>query len=120
MTSSNLVNLAKKAICAVACVGFMTTAASADVTLAVDFTAADNDGQSALQQASIGDFAAQDSAIDLGAAVNFINGDGGGGFNQVGNSLAITGTATGGAAPGAISSSVTIATLTDILSLIHI
>ena len=84
---------------------FLSSNCSADVSLAVDFTGTDNGGGVA---AVIGDFQAQDAALDSSAAVNFIQTDGGGGFNAEGDVFALTGTATGGATPGAISSSVTL------------
>ena len=86
----------------------MSMNCSADVTLLVDFGANDNMGGVA---ASPADFAMADSAVDLAAPVGFFNGDGGGGFNQVGDVVTGSGVDSTGAT---FTSAITLASLTDI------
>ena len=112
MTSLTLLRSIRTAcFAAVCCVGFTTSTCSADITFAVDFQANENNGGVV---ASIDDFASQDSAIDLAASVNGVLGDtfgGFNGFNDLGETVSITGTATGGATPGAVSSTLTLASI---------
>ena len=108
MTSLTLLRSIRTAcFAAVCCVGFTTSTCSADITFAVDFLANENDGGVV---ASIDDFASQDSAIDLAASVNGVLGDNGL-FSGLNDTVSITGTATGGATPGAVSSTLTVATI---------
>lgn len=108
MTSLTLLRSIRTAcFAAVCCVGFTTSTCSADITFAVDFLANENNGGVV---ASIDDFASQDSAIDLAASVNGVLGDNGL-FSGLNDTVSITGTATGGATPGAVSSTLTLATI---------
>ena len=108
MTSLTLLRSIRTAcFAAVCCVGFTTSTCSADITFAVDFLANENNGGVV---ASIDDFASQDSAIDLAASVNGVLGDNGL-FSGLNDTVSITGTATGGATPGAVSSTLTLASI---------